>query len=200
MKTVVLEPPGAGLPVAQRLFARWLAGPIFSKIVPLDQARADYARHTATLLSIASGISIEQQKQAVLIQPIGGLEDSSRNWSIQGVLEHLLTVSHAVEGVILTLAREVVPPGAADPGKVKPKGGDRDWLGDFSTYAPGLLVRIDEQIKSGGLTLNSKSTFVHPWFGPFNARQWYWLLSRHQGIHARQASLIAEGLKRSAHS
>ena len=189
--SVKLAPPGAGLPFAERLFARWLAGPVLSKIVPLDQARADYERHTNTVLSIAHAMPLELRNQPVLIRPIGGLEDSSRNWSMNGVLEHLLTVSKAVEGVILSLAKEVVPPGSADPAKVKPKGGDRDWLDEFSTFAPGLLVRIDQQIQSGGLTLDSKSTFVHPWFGPFNARQWYWLLSRHQGIHAHQARLIA---------
>ena len=190
-----LAPPGAGLPIAQRLFARWLAGPIFSKIVPLEQSRADYERHTARILSIASEMPLELRMKPVLIKPIGGLEDSSRYWSVNGVLEHLVTVSKAVEGVILTLGKEIVPPGSADPAKVKPKSGDQDWLPAFSEFAPGLLPRLDHQVDIGAITLNTKATFVHPWFGQFNARQWYWLLSRHQGIHAHQARLIADGLK-----
>ena len=186
-----LAPPGAGLPFGQRVFAKALVGPILSKVVPLSRARADYEKHTSQIISLVSKLPAESRKTRILVPPIGGLEDSSRNWSLNGVLEHLLTVSQGMERVIMSLGKEVVPPGSADPAKVKPQHPDQEYLNEFITYAPGLLARIDDAVSAKAIHLDSRATFPHTWFGRMNARQWYWLLSRHQGIHAKQASLIA---------
>ncbi len=185
-----LAPPGAGLPFAERLFTRWVVGPVFSKYLPLSGARKDYERHTATLISVVSAASLEERLRPVLIPRIVGLEDSSRNWSLQGVLEHLLTVARGIERVMLSLGREIAPPGAADPAKVKPQNFEHDYLDEFKEFAPGLLERMDRLVLSGELKLDSDATFLHPWFGNLNARQWYWFLARHQRIHTRQAIAI----------
>lgn len=190
-QTRSLAPPGAGLPTAQRLFARWIVGPILSKALPLRSAREHYEAHTATLISSVSSASKDERWIPVLIPPMGGLEDSSRHWSLQGVLEHVLTVSRGIEGVICSLGQGIAPPGAADPAKVKPKNPGQDHLEEFVRFAPGLLDRIDRRVLSGEIDLNSEVTFFHPWFGHLNARQWYWFISRHQAIHARQALAIS---------
>lgn len=50
------------------------------------------------------------------------LADSSRFWSADDGLEHLVIVTRAVEQVILSLASGTVPKGTADIAKVKPRG------------------------------------------------------------------------------
>lgn len=88
-----------------------------------------------------------------------------------------------------------MPEGEADTAKVKPKHMEQDALEEFKAYAPGLMARLDESLAKPGMDFHSPLRFRHPWFGPFTARQWYWLLGTHQGIHYRQAKRRWNGLK-----
>ena len=105
-----------------------------------------------------------------------------------------MIVSKAIEAGILSLAAGVKPDVKADTAKVKPRGADHDLLAEFTEWAPGLLARIDEQVAKPGLSLDSPVTHEHPWFGPFTARQWYWLVGSHLTIHYRQLKEIIAGL------
>jgi hypothetical protein len=78
---------------------------------------------------------------------------------------------------------------------VKPKRHEQDFLAEFISYAPDLLRRLDEQVRTPGFDLNSTTQFDHPWFGPFTAKQWYWLLGAHQAVHAKQVKAIIAKLK-----
>jgi uncharacterized damage-inducible protein DinB len=189
-----LAPPGAGLPLLERLVVRWVVGPVISKRVPLKKCREDYEAATAKILERVRSASITMLKEPVLVDPMSGLEDSSRFWSVNQTLEHLLIVSKSIEGIILSLGSGKVPPGMGDPALVKPKNPDSDYIEEFSAYAPSLMERLDLKIEAGKIDINSKLKFPHAWFGPMTARQWYWLLSRHQGIHKKQITLILKGL------
>ena len=190
----ILAPPGAGLPLTQRFFIRVWVGPVVSKITSPTQSRKTYESLTNKLIEIVSKIPLESRKIKVLVDPILGLEDSSRYWSINGVLEHILIVSKSIESIIFSLSSGKVPDGMADVAKAKPKQIDTAIISDFCNYAPDLMKRIDDKLCLPGLNFRSPEKFRHPWFGLLSARQWYWLLSSHQGIHYQQAKAIIRKL------
>jgi hypothetical protein len=191
---IKLQPPGAGLPLAQRLVLKLWLGPVVSKRSSLAECRANYEGLTRKIIEKVAAVPAEKRTVKVLVKPIIGLEDSSRFWSLNDVLEHLTIVSTAIESGILSLASGVVPSTKADVAKVKPKGADHDLLAEYSAFGPGLLARLDEKLARPGLDINSPLTHEHPWFGQFTARQWYWLLGGHQGIHYQQVKQIIKGL------
>ena len=189
-----LAPPGAGVPLIQLIFMRTWLGPFVSKRTPRPASRALYEKLTQKTIGLAAKIAPELRNKKILVNPILGLEDSSRYWSVNGVLEHLLIVSHGIEQAILSLSAGTVPPGAADTATVKPTDAKGDQLEAFTNYAPGLMARIDEKLAQPGMNIDSPLCFKHPWFGPFQAKQWYWLLPSHTGIHYQQLKQIVAAL------
>ncbi len=192
--TPKLAPPGSGLPLIQRLALKLVIGPFVSKRVPPTKSRENYELLTRKIIEKVSKIPLELRSKKVLVSPIQGLEDSSRYWSLNGTLEHLLIVSKQMEPLILALASGVVPPGEANIAKVKPKDAPEDQFELFQAYAPGLMARLDQALLKPGMSLKSSAVFFHPWFGNLNAQQWYWLLASHQGIHYQQIKKIISGL------
>ena len=187
---VKLQPPGAGLPFIQRVVLRYWLGPVVSKRTSLVDIHSRYDRLTQKIVTSVKNLDPLKRKNKVLVNPIRGLEDSSRFWSIDDVLEHLLIVSRAMESVVLLLSSGKIPDGEADTAKVKPRGKIPDPLPEFLSFAPGLIDRIFAQLQKSGLNLETGVKFKHPWFGPITARQWLWLLSTHQGIHYQQIKQI----------
>ncbi len=191
-----LQPPGAGLPLAQLVFLKIWLGPFVSKRTPPKKSRETYEKLTKKIIEYAASLSDEQRSEKVLVDPIRGLEDSSRYWSMNGVLEHLMMVSTGVEATILALSSGTVPNQKVDTAKVKPAQKGQDYLAQFTERAPGLMSRLDEKLSQPNMNFESQLKLKHPWFGKMTAKQWYWLLGTHQGIHYQQAQQIASALKR----
>ena len=194
-KTPKLAPPGAGVPLIQQLFMRFWLRPFVSKRAKRSDVRASYEAVCAKLISLVESVPQEKRSTRILVPPQPGLEDSSRYWSLNGVLEHVMIVQRAIEGGVLSLAAGKVPGTSADVASVKPKEISGDQLASFKEYAPGYFARIDEKLSQPGMNADSKLTFKHPWFGGLNAHQWYWLAASHLGIHYRQAKQIAKELR-----
>jgi hypothetical protein len=190
-----LAPPGAGLPLVQRIALRLILGPIISKIVPLEKTRLEYEKLVQLIIKRVEEIPLEKRSTRILVKPIPGLEDSSRYWSINGVLEHLLIVDRSMERVILALAAGEQPAGKADVAAVKPQHFETDYLTEFKAYAPDLIARLDDATAKPGMNLHSPLTFQHPWFGAFSARQWRWILAGHQAVHSTQIKEIMKQLE-----
>lgn len=190
-----LAPPGAGLPFLQKLYLRLWVGPVVSKRIPRSESRKSYEIITKKIIEIVSKMPAEFRNQKVLVDPMPALEDSSRFWSINEVLEHLILVSSKIEAAILSLSLGVVPAVKVDIAKFKPKGLNQDRLQEFMDFAPELMARIDEKLTQPGMNVNSSTKLRHPWLGPFTANQWYWLLPNHQGIHYQQLKRIVSNLK-----
>ena len=55
-------------------------------------------------------------------------------------------------------------------------------LKEFILYTTENFKNFLQSVKDK----NSKLTLAHPWFGPFNANQWFWLLGMQGGIHLKQ--------------
>ena len=193
-QTPKLQAPGAGLPLVQRIFLKLWLGPVTSKKTPASDTRKLYESINIKIIEKVSKIPTEKRNTKILISPVHGLEDSSRFWSLNGTLEHLLIVGKGLEGIILSLAAGKVPPTVIDIAQVKPSHPHQSYLEEFQSYAPGLLTRIDAGLKKPGMNIDSTLTHLHPWFGPFTAKQWYWLLAAHQGLHYTQIKKIIRGL------
>lgn len=195
-----LQPPGAGLPLWQRILLRWVIGPFVSTKIPPSDIRKNYESLNKKLIDRISSVPTEQRSIRVLVEPMMGLEDSSRFWSINGVLEHLLIVSEGVEAGILMLSSGRIPNVKPDIAAVKPKNFGLDMLPRFVEQAPSLLERIDVAMSEPGFDFYSPLALNHPWFGPMTARQWYWLLSAHQVIHYKQVKAIIKALDQNTQS
>lgn len=189
-----LQAPGQGLPFLQKLFVRYWLGPIVSKKTPIYESRKTYEILTQKLIENIKKISEPERKIKILVKPIPGLEDSSRYWSLNGVLEHLMIVSKGMEAVILSLSAGQVPNTKVDIAKLKPKNFEKDILTEFIEYAPNLMKNIDQKVSVPGFDFQSSLKFYHPWMGQITAKQWYWLLSSHQAIHYQQAKEIIKSL------
>lgn len=186
-----LAPPGAGIPWWSKLFARYI---YFPKITQgsWDDANRVYEAQMRKILDLVAATPPQLLTQRALVPPIQGLEDSSRYWSIQMTLEHLVIVSEGIGQMIGLLSQGRVPPIEVDTAKVKPLGEEtvEESLRKFRSLAETHVSRINAATKDRA----SKTTHPHPWFGPFTAHQWNWLLGVHAGVHRQQIKEIRKAL------
>lgn len=195
-----LAPPGAGIPWPQRMLMTYLVRPLVADRSDwLENARG-FSAVTAKLLNECEGLSEQVLGQRALVPPQRGLEDSSRFWSIAMALEHLVIVGSQIELVIAELTNERVPidpksqrRAVVDTAKVKPFGSmpPSEALEKFRQWAVGAEQRVLEASRSH----TSRARLAHPWFGPFNSKQWQWLMTQHQAIHLRQIRAIKRELR-----
>ncbi|HRK08013.1 MAG TPA: hypothetical protein PLZ57_09620 [Pseudobdellovibrionaceae bacterium] len=196
--TPQLAPPGAGLPWPQRILLRYALGPLVSTRADWDESLEKLARRHAKIAEEWALIQPEDRGRRVLVPSQPGLEDSSRYWSAEMVLEHLWIVGSRIEGAALELSQGRVPHGVVDTAQVKPMGRVDE------TNVTDWMQRLDEWMKLATTRLKdvphpsrkSKATLTHPWFGEFRASQWVWLLGEHHGIHLRQLRGIRQNWPR----
>ncbi len=185
-----LAPPGAGLPFYERLAAKYWLVPRFCRATSWEKADAIFQKEGGKLLALADPLPPERLHQAVLIDRIPGIEDSSRHWSPEMVLEHLIMVGSQMKQGFVLLSRGETPTEKADVAAVKPKGSYgsgilpafRTFLAEFAAASAGDVA-----------DRNSRTTYLHPWFGPLNAHQWHCLAAIHQAVHRKQMEKILAG-------
>ena len=185
-----LQPPGAGLPRTERA----VLNAIFKMTSALwtdEFALKMFRRETEELLQLASG---EDESYDVfhplLIPRVIGIEDSSRNWSVMMVREHLCLTNRDILNVVKALSDGIVPKGKVDIALYKPSFDlDYDVLDQFSTINIDYGKTVERVIQSRG-SLHSPARFTHPWFGALSAHQWHCLAAVHQWIHRRQMQKI----------
>lgn len=188
-----LDKPGAGIPLYQKLYLQLYVKPFISARSDWDEDTRAFNMINAKLLDAVGKLDEDRLFKRVLVPPQRGLEDSSRYWSVSMTMEHLLIVGEGVKKIIASLSQGIVPDGKADTARVKPVGiaTARDVLGQYRVFAEKTPAEIDASVKDR----KSKATFAHPWFGPFTAHQWHWLLAIHTGLHLKQIRAIIAGLK-----
>lgn len=189
---VKLAPPGAGLGFFIEFFLRWYVNPFVVKKISWQQCEENFIKIHKKVLDTLESITEDKIDIKILVPPQRGLEDSSRYWSVKMLVEHLLIVGTQVEMAIIRLGREESMKELVSIAAVKPKG--------EASY-PQLLEklklftsRIPEDLNRNVQNKESQAKLVHPWFGPFNSKQWYWLLGTHASIHLRQLKEIKKGL------
>ncbi|MEM9080199.1 MAG: DinB family protein [Verrucomicrobiota bacterium] len=186
-----LAPPGAGLPKPEALIIRYLAFPLLRlKLTPKECFKL-FAESGHELLSLSQDLSLQQLTTPILVKRLPGMEDSSRNWSMEETLEHIQIVSAGALYIISKLEKGQKPAVEVRTQDVKPNGGlGLDRVRAFRDYLADLPNRLQP------LTYSSKTTHHHPWFGPLPSLDWLRLLAFHQDLHRKQARLIARELKK----
>lgn len=183
--------PGAGLPVVQAFLLRYLLFPTYCRVTSWHKALAVFQTEGQGVIALAAPLSPEQMQKRVLVKAPMGIEDSSRFWSAEMVLEHLIEVGTRIAtGIVaLTCGEEVTV--KADVADVKPKGGNGSRiLEDYTAFLIDYAQTLTEDIGDR----KSNRTHFHPWFGHLTAHQWVCLGAVHQTIHRRQMRRIVAGL------
>jgi len=184
-EAIELDAPGAGLPKPELLIAL-LRFALFRKKTDRATRSALFEKERNQMLDIVHGLGDDEASAQILIKRIRGLEDSSRNWSVFMVLEHLRIVNEEVAAAISQLGQGETPEGRADTAAVKPKSGvGREVLDGFDASCRSLLDAVG-RIKN----LATEETYRHPWFGEMNAGDWHALAAVHMGIHRKQIERI----------
>jgi len=187
-----LEKPGAGLPWAQAVLLRFYVGPFVAKKARWEDSEKIFNLMNQKIIEKISDLNEEQLSRQVLVQPLPGIEDSSRYWSVAMTMKHIMIVADGMSHILKSITHEKELPVVVDVARVKPPEElsalqVRDEFIRFSKeYLPKLNLEIGNR--------EARQTHVHPWFGKFTARQWLWLLSGHSGIHYRQIKEIIKNL------
>lgn len=195
-----LKPPGAGIPLAQRLVARWVLLPLELRRTPWEGVPAKLSaqgRELENLLTRACAKDDGPLQRRVLISPAPGLEDDSRYWSIAMVFDHLRRVNERATEIVRSLSEDrPLPTGPSQIVDFKPDPNAARLA--VSDYRSGLarFISAVEAVPPG--RRNPAGTVPHPWFGPLRLRQWVGFVPIHQALHTTQMRRIVAGLEAGA--
>lgn len=185
MTATQLAPPGAGLPTLERWISRTLLHALRISLSK-DALTRWLRRETETVLALAASLPAAQASQPVLVPRVAGLEDSSRGWSANMVLQHLVIVDTGIRQLAEALAEGNTIDHEVRIADVKPKltaGAEQHALLRIAVddYAR-LIDRLGE--------LRSTLRHAHPWFGRLDLRGWHALAAMHTTAHRRQMQRI----------
>jgi len=183
-----LQPPGAGIPLAHRLFMRHWFLPRYVRQRNWATRQRIFRKHGEAILALCRTQPPERLGRRALVAPMMGLEDSSRHWSVAMTVEHLLIVGELQARLIRELSFGRVPADVASTAAVKPKG-----VLPLEASLPrlaALLDEVDTLVASGLGDHGTRTRFPHPWFGPLTAEGWHAIAALHQGLHRRQCEAI----------
>ena len=185
-----LQAPGAGLPGLESAFLTAFFK--FGTAVMSDRSALKmFNKESDRLLQYADdGGESYDISQELLIPRVIGIEDSSRNWSVLMVLEHLCMTNRDMLMGISSLLNGVVPDFPAEIKNYKPsRDVGFDVIERYRQMSSDYVGNIESLMKSRG-SLRTSVRFAHPWFGMLDAHQWHCLVGVHQRVHRRQAQKI----------
>lgn len=182
---IYLAPPGSGLPGPERLLASSLLQGMRA-LLSKDRLSRWLQHETARSISLAASLPRPLSSRRVLTPRLTGLEDDSRNWSANMVLQHLFIVIGGIRQLSEALADDQAFAREVRIADVKPEpaaGPEQQLL---------LRHAVDEYtalIDSLG-DLRSAGRHTHPWFGRLDLRGWHALSAMHATAHRRQLQHI----------
>jgi len=184
-----LEPPGAGLPWAERaLIGAGIrsAGRFLSK----DRLTRMFRSEAERAIASARHLPEAQGRERVLVERFIGIEDSSRHWSVYMALEHLVIVNSAIAALLPQLysGRVIGTEVRVEEVKPVPEAGP-EQIDDLAALVERYVDIVD---KLGNL--RAGTTLEHPWFGHLSAAQWHALATIHNSTHRRQIERISQAL------
>ncbi|ESQ16764.1 MAG TPA: hypothetical protein DDY14_17355 [Chromatiaceae bacterium] len=184
-----LAAAGAGIPRAERILLGTgirLAAGFTSK----DRLTALFHDEAMRAINLAAPLSEENGRRRVLIPRLFGIEDSSRNWSVFMVLEHLVIVNSAIAAALPRLysGRGSNAEVQIEDVKPVPEAGP-EQMQDLVR----LVDRYTDIVEKLG-NLRAGISHPHPWFGPLSAAQWHTLATVHNSIHRRHIERIIKRL------
>lgn len=189
MNVPYLQPPGAGIPFWQRwvgyCVVRWV-GRVHSR----TQSQQDFIKSTQDMIDLCKRIPPSRRDEKILVPKQFGMEDSSRFWSVNLTLEHVMIVTKGITDIIIALSRNKNVPGMVRTADAKPQG---VLQGDALVVFQDAMHECETRLQDVVIQASSKR-HRHPWFGALNAAQWHSLLAMHNTIHHRQILQIARTL------
>ena len=182
---------GAGLPELERLFIRLFLVPIVRIVMNWTISRLLIKREVKIIKKLLSNISTKKLQQKMSIDRTFAIEDNSRQFSVNEVLEHLVIAGTLVKEVIESLSQEKEVDFDIKIENVKPKENKENQLEYFLEFYQDYDKFIKDLPKK-----QSKMTKAHPWFVKFNNFDWNNFIFMHTFIHRRQIQAILKELKR----
>lgn len=184
-----LQRPGAGLPPLELALSRAgfrLLRRVFSDAratrLFFDEGRRVFEMARSTPLPLAG--------EPVLIRRVPGMEDSSRNWSVYMVLDHLRRVNNGIARIIAALC---AGEGGLEEVRIESVKPDPDAMVEVLGPYEASVERYLQTVKRNP-RLAGRGTHPHPWFGPLDAHGWHCLAALHHRTHRRQIERIREQL------
>ncbi len=186
---VKLQQPGAGLPALERWISSTVLQTLRACFSPANLNRW-IAAETQKILALAAQLSPEQSCQRVLTPRMTGLEDNSRHWSVNMVLQHLDIVDSGVLMLSQALASDRTFDREVRIAEVKPDpAAGPEQAERFRTAAEAYLAWAALPRNPTG------PRHAHPWFGPLDVKGWHALVAIHTLAHRRQVEAIIARLK-----
>ena len=182
---------GAGLPEIERLFIRLFLVPIVRIAMNWTISRLLIKREVNIIKKLLCNVSTKNLQQKMSIDRTFAIEDNSRQFSVNEVLEHLVIAGTLVKEVIASLSQEKNVDFDIKIENVKPKENKENQLNDFLEFYEDYDKFIKDLPKK-----QSKMTKAHPWFVKFNNFDWNTFMFMHTFIHRRQIQAILKELKR----
>ena len=184
-----LQLPGAGLPGFENAILNF--GFKFRCMMSSGRSALNhFKREHQTIFQIADDDESFDAFHPLLIPRVTGIEDSSRQWSVMMVLEHLCMVNRDMVKIIEALSEGIKPRGQIDVALYKPEEElDYTVLDRFREVCFDYEARLERLLEKRG-RLGAATKYAHPWFGPLTAHQWHCLAAVHMSIHRRQIQKI----------
>lgn len=184
---------GDGLPPWERLLVRIIFIPLVRTFFTWEIARWLLQREVKIILGLIRYVVPNNLRRETLIDKIFAIEDHSRQFSINMVLEHLVITGSGVMEVIRTLSNEKAYTGSLTIQGVKPFENRADATDAFVAFY-GQYMEFYSNLKKR----QSCQTAPHPWFGQFNNFDWHIFMYMHTFIHRRQIEAILSVQKEKA--
>lgn len=182
--------PGEGLPRGEFWLIRLVLIPMVRTFFTWEIAYSLFRRETRLIASLIEQVDPKELQRMMAIDKTFGIEDHSRQFSLNMVLEHLTIAGRGVKGIIETLSQEKPFQRHITIEGVKPFENRPDALNDFKAF-------VDEygRFFRGLKKKHSRMTTPHPWFRSFNNFDWAAFMYMHTFIHRRQIEEIIKTLK-----
>jgi len=185
-KNLALDKPGAGIPWYQEKFIKHIVVPVLPFVMGWERSLSFLQKQINEIVLLVEDLDEKDLAKQVLIPPMFALEDSSRYWSINMVIEHLVTVNLGTYEIVDLLSQEKEIQRELATAKVKP----------FKNTDHIQKLVVFEKAYSRMIKKNSKKVSqlkkAHPWFGPFTNYQWHAFIGLHNKLHKRQIQKILE--------
>ncbi|XOB60848.1 hypothetical protein ACMC56_09530 [Campylobacterota bacterium DY0563] len=185
-----LQEAGAGLPTIERLFIKTILVPGVRTLCTWNMAAFLLKRELKIIKKLVSKVDKEKLTQKVIIDRVFAIEDHTRQFSINMVLEHLVIAGSLMKNIIETLSKEENFIEDVKIQNVKPNKNIVDEYTEFEIFYNNYLDFIKRLPKK-----QSKMKKRHPWFINFNNYDWSVFMFMHTFIHRRQIEAIIKELK-----
>ena len=182
--------PGDGLPRGEFLLIQLLLIPLVRTFFTWQIAFWLFKREARIIISLLEELQEVERLQQVVIDKTFAIEDHSRQFSLNMVIEHLCITGRKVMEVITALSQEKEYSEIVTIAGVKPFANRSGTLDDFKNFF-GEYEKFFAQLPKK----QSNMTKPHPWFRSFNNFDWNAFMYMHTFIHRRQIQAIIKALK-----